>query len=226
MPSRLAVIIPTLDEERMIASAVRSAREAGAARVIVSDGGSDDATRTVAAEAGAEVLSLATTRAMQCNRAAAAAGDCDIFCFLHADTMLPASGGDSIRRAVGSGYRHGAFRISFRERRPMLRVAASMINLRCRITRTAWGDQAPFFTKSLFEELGGFPELPIMEDYEISLRARKLDRGILLSDRVITSARRFDRHGVLRTAWINWRTVAAYHAGTDPGELARRYRAR
>src|SRR5205814_599259 len=135
--------------------------------------------------------------------------------FLHADTALPRGAAEAVVEARAD---FGGFRVAFAERTLRLRIAAFLINLRTRITKQPWGDQAQFVRRAVFP---GFREIPIMEDYEL---ARTMKDRVLLPLTVITSGRRFLEKGVLRTAFINWRTIVQYHRGADPAELAQRYR--
>lgn len=210
----LTVVIPTLNEERHVAAAVRSAFDAGAAEVIVVDGGSSDATAALARDAGARVLASEPMRAKQLNVGARNASH-DMILFLHADTLLPCGAAQAV---LDSHAPFGGFRIAFIERSLRLRIAAFLINLRTRITKQPWGDQAQFVRRVAFP---GFREIPLMEDYEL---ARTMKSRIILPLTVRTSGRRFLAKGVLRTAAINWLTIVRYRLGADPQELARRYR--
>lgn len=226
MSRSLAVIIPALNEEERIATAVASARTANADRVVVVDGGSRDATRAAAVNSGAEVLSSAPPRAVQLNTGASFATDCAIFCFLHADSILPPGAGNAIRDAVDGGADAGGFRIAFTERSARLRFAETMINVRTALTRQPWGDQAQFFTRETFEAMHGYPEMPLMEDYEMIRRARRRFRTVLLPLYTQTSGRRFLERGLMRTSWTNWSIIVRYHFGASADELARDYRRR
>jgi len=210
----VTVVIPTLNEELRVAAAVRSAFEAGASEVIVVDGGSVDATAQIARDAGARVLTGERMRAKQLNLGAREAAN-DTIIFLHADTLLPRGAAEAV---VAARADFGGFRIAFAERSLRLRIAAFLINLRTRITRQPWGDQAQFVSRAAFP---GFREIPIMEDYDL---ARTTKQRIVLPLTVITSGRRFLEKGVLRTVWVNWSTIVRYHRGADVEELARRYR--
>ena len=218
----VTVIIPALNEQEWIERSVRSAIDAGAAEVIVADGGSTDATARRATAAGARVLLAAPPRGTQLNTAAAVASH-DHIIFLHADTMLPPGACEAVRDALGR-VAFGGFRIAFAEPAFKLRVAAAMINLRTRLTRCPWGDQAQFIRRDVFRESGGFRDMPIMEDYEIAQRMRGRGRVALLPLAVTTSGRRFLRKGVLRTAITNWSIIFSYRRGTPADELARAYR--
>lgn len=222
----VAVIIPTLNEQQQIAASIHSAQAAGASEVIVVDGGSADATIEIAERAGARVMTCARgMRAAQLNVGAAASA-ADILLFLHADTELPAGASRIVEQAIGRGYDCGGFRLHFKEANPKLRLAATLINLRTRLTKAPWGDQAQFLTRMAFEQLGGFRELPLMEDYDLAQRARRSHRPVLLDAYVRTSGRRFMSRGVLRTAYTNWRIIIGFHLGEDPATLAARYRGR
>ena len=197
----VTVVIPTLNEELRVAAAVRSAFEAGASEVIVVDGGSADATVQVARDAGARVLEGERMRAKQLNLGAREAAN-DTIIFLHADTLLPRGAAEAV---VAARADFGGFRIAFAERSLRLRIAAFLINLRTRITRQPWGDQAQFVSRAAFP---GFREIPIMEDYDL---ARRMKPRVLLPLTVITSGRRFLEQGMLRTVAFNWRTILAFH---------------
>jgi rSAM/selenodomain-associated transferase 2 len=197
----VTVVIPTLNEELRVAAAVRSAFEAGASEVIVVDGGSADATVQVSRDAGARVLEGERMRAKQLNVGAREASN-DTIIFLHADTLLPRGAAEAVR---SSGATFGGFRISFAERSLRLRIAAFLINLRTKITRQPWGDQAQFVARTAFP---GFREIPIMEDYDL---AQRMKPRVVLPLTVITSGRRFLEQGMLRTVAFNWRTILAFH---------------
>ena len=213
----MSVIIPTLNEEEAVAGAIASARNAGASEVIVVDGGSADRTARFATAEGARVLLCEPMRARQLNRGAAAAANAWLI-FLHADTRLPRGAADAVEN---SGVVFGGFRLRFAEPDRRLRIAERMINLRSAITRAPWGDQAQFAARTSFP---GFPEIPIMEDYELARRMKRIGRTRILPLTVTTSGRRFLEKGLLRTAMINWWLILKYHRGIDPEELARVYR--
>jgi rSAM/selenodomain-associated transferase 2 len=219
----VTVIIPTLNEEDWIAGAVTSAFAAGAAEVIVVDGGSVDRTPRKATGAGARMLLSEPMRARQLNLGADAASH-ETLIFLHADSRLPTGAAGVVEDALMKGADFGGFRIAFAEPSRRLRVAAAMINLRARITRCPWGDQAQFIRREIFLKAGGFLEMPLMEDYELAMRMKRSGRSVLLPMTVTTSGRRFLRKGVLRTAAHNWRTIIRYRMGADIDALARGYR--
>ncbi len=218
-----SIIIPTLNEEERIGATIESAFAAGAAEVIVVDGGSVDRTARFAKSAGARVLLGEPMRARQLNLGASAAVN-DALIFLHADTRLPAGAARAVEDALAGGADFGGFRLAFAEPARKLRMAGALINLRTTITRCPWGDQAQFIRRERFLQMGGFREIPLMEDYDLAIRMKKNGRSIILPLTVTTSGRRFLRKGVLRTAMINWRTVMRFRRGADVAELARSYR--
>jgi rSAM/selenodomain-associated transferase 2 len=217
----VSVVIPTLNEEQWIGAAIDSAFAAGAAEVIVADGGSSDATVTVAREKGARVVEGETMRARQLNRGVRAAAY-DTIIFLHADTLLPEGACEAVSNALGQGLVFGGFRIRFLE--PGLGHAAALINARTRLTRAPWGDQAQFTRRAAFLGAGAFPQIPLMEDYELARRMKRRGRTAMLSLAVTTSGRRFLDKGSFRTGILNWLIIASYHLGVAPERLARWYR--
>jgi len=216
-----SVIIAALNEEENIGATIDAARAAGASEVIVADGGSSDATIDVARAHGARVITGERVRARQLNRGADAAAH-DILLFVHADTQLPAGAIDAVARALGDGFVFGGFRVSFAE--PHLAYVAALINFRTHLTREPWGDQAQFTRRDTFRAMGGYPDYPIMEDYELARRMKRTGRTIVLPLTVRTSGRRFVRKGVLRTTALNWRIILSYHLGVSVERLAKWYR--
>src|SRR5512141_146829 len=212
MPFPLSVIIPALNEAERIPAAIDSAFAAGAAEVLVCDGGSGDGTQAVAAARGARVLDCETMRSLQLNRGAAEARF-ESLAFLHADTTLPAGAAAAICSTLGSGVVFGGFRIRFAEPSIRLRLAAAMVNLRTFFTRCPWGDQAQFIRRDTFLASGSFLPTPLMEDYELAVRMKRRGPTRVLPLHVTTSGRRFLARGVLATALLNWRIVAAYRLG-------------
>jgi rSAM/selenodomain-associated transferase 2 len=219
----VTVIIPTLNEEEWIAAAVTSAFSAGAVEVIVCDGGSVDRTPRLATSAGARVLLSEPMRARQLNLGAHVSSH-DSLIFLHADSRLPTGAAQVAEDALNGGADFGGFRIAFAEPSRRLRFVAAMINLRTSLTRCPWGDQALFIRRETLLKVGGFLEIPLMEDYELAVRMKRSGRPVLLPLTVTTSGRRFLRKGVIRTAAHNWRTIIRYRMGADIDALARGYK--
>ena len=219
----VAVVIPTLNERGSVGAAIESARRAGAAEIVIADGGSTDRTIDLARELGALVVETEPVRGRQLN-AGASATRAGIVIFLHADTTLPADAVRLIGEAVSADAVFGGFRISFAERDWRLRLAATMINARCAISRCPWGDQAQWIVRGQFDATGGYRDDPIMEDYELAVRMKRRGKTTIVSSHVVTSGRRFLEKGLLRTAFINWRIIIAWRMGAEPERLAAIYR--
>lgn len=217
----VSVVIPALNEADRIGATIDAAFAAGAAEVIVADAGSTDATLSIANARGARVIEGERSRGRQLNRGAELASH-ESLIFLHADTLLPLHACEAVERALHSGFLFGGFRIEFLE--PGLRFVAFVINMRTRFTRAPWGDQAQFTTRAKFLELGGYPDMPIMEDYELARRMKRNGRTTVLPLTVRTSGRRFLQKGTVRTSLLNWLIIASYHLGVAPEKLARWYR--
>ena len=219
---RLSIVIPTLNEERQLRRLLPPA-VAAADEIWVSDGGSEDRTVEVAESLGARVVRGPTGRGAQLNRGAARAAG-EALLFLHADTLLPTSAPDLVRRAIGSGAAGGGFRLRFDTGHPGMRFLAVSINLRTRITRCPLGDQAQFVRREVFAALGGYRDWPILEDLDFARRLKRQGRTVLIGDPVLTSPRRYLRRGIVRSLATNWLIFALYFAGLPPRRLARFYR--
>lgn len=222
---RIAVVIPTLNEAASIAATLGPAL-AEADEVVVADGGSGDATREIAAAAGAKVLSVTGGRAAQQN-AGAAAATADALLFLHADTRLPTGWAAAVRAALADpDTALGAFRLAIEGATPSERLMAAGANARSRGWGVPYGDQALFLRRSTFDALGGFAPLPIMEDWELARRTRRLGRIHLLDAAVVTSPRRWRKLGAWRTWGRNQLMLIGWRLGIAPDRLAAYYRRR
>src|SRR5574340_339614 len=230
MEMRLSIIIPVLNEAQGLPGMLEHlASLCGRdSEVIVVEGGSEDGSRQAASRAGVQVIRSERGRARQMNAGAAVARG-DILLFLHADTALPSSAEQVIETAIrrgGGAHEHvwGRFDVRISGRSFMLRVVASLMNWRSRLTGIATGDQAMFMTRRAFESAGGFPDQPLMEDVELSKRLLALSRPICLRERVATSGRRWEAHGVWTTIWLMWRLRWLYWRGVPASELVESYR--
>jgi rSAM/selenodomain-associated transferase 2 len=219
---RLAIVVPTLDEEEALRRHLPAAL-AAADEVVVSDGGSRDGTVEVARRLGVAVVSGPPGRGGQLNRGAAATR-ADVLLFLHADTTLPPGGAAAVREAVAHGVPGGGFLVRFDVDRPAQRLGAWLINRRTRLLRLPLGDQAQFASRETFERLGGFRDWPILEDLDFAVRLRRLGGMALIAEPVTTGARRFIEQGALRTVAINWLVWILFFFGVSPHRLARLYR--
>ncbi|MGE0557768.1 MAG: TIGR04283 family arsenosugar biosynthesis glycosyltransferase [Burkholderiales bacterium] len=221
----LSIIIPALNEAGNLPELLehlQPLRRRGV-EVVVVDGGSADATASLA-EAGADkVLISAPGRARQMNAGAAAASG-EILCFLHADSQLPENADGLIIDGLSRSRRSwGRFDVRIAGRHAMLNVIARMMNWRSRLTCIATGDQGLFVTRSLFEAAGRFPEIALMEDIAFSRQLKIYGPPLCLSHRLTTSGRRWEKHGLWRTMLLMWRLRLEYWLGADPDKLALRY---
>ncbi|MBI1747526.1 MAG: TIGR04283 family arsenosugar biosynthesis glycosyltransferase [Acidobacteria bacterium] len=220
---RISIIIPTLNESDYIAATLYSARRDPDGEVIVADGGSRDGTVALARALGARVIMSPAGRAWQMNAGAAVATG-DVLLFLHADTRLPANFAEHVRTALDQpGVAAGAFELRIDAERRGLRIIERSANWRSRRLQMPYGDQAIFLRADRFREVGGFQDIPIMEDLELIQRLRRQGRISIVPVPVTTSARRWLMLGIWRTTWINQRVLLAYYWSMAPTRLARWY---
>lgn len=219
---RLAIVIPTLDEESQLGRRLPVLVEL-AEEVVVADGGSRDGTRRLAATLGARVVTGAPGRGRQLNLGAAAT-DADVLLFVHADTEIVPASIQALHRAIAGGAVGGGFLCRFDHPRPIYRLGERIVNLRTRLTRAPLGDQAQFATREAFDALGGFREWPLLEDLDFIRRLRKHGRVAVLAPPALTSVRRFERRGIARTILNNWLIFALYFLGVPAERLERLYR--
>lgn len=217
---KLSVVIPTLDEAERIAGALEALAplRANGHEVIVADGGSADGTRDIALALADRVIGAPRGRARQMNAGAAAASG-DALVFLHADTRLPRLADEDVIRALHD-HAWGRFDVRIEGRSPMLAIIAFFMNLRSRLSGIATGDQAIFVRRAAFP---GFPEIALMEDVAFSKSMKRRSAPACLRQTVLTSGRRWERNGVIRTVLLMWRLRLAYFFGASPDELARQY---
>lgn len=220
---RISIIIPTLNEAANLPATLASTQHGSNVEVIVVDGGSTDETVEVARYWGIEVVHCLPGRARQMNVGVIRATG-ELLLFLHGDTRL-LRGYDSHIRAILKRPRTvaGAFQLRIDGRLPGLRTAERLVNLRSQCLQFPYGDQAIFLRADLFRDMGGFPEMPIMEDFELVRRLRRRGRIVTAPIPVLTSARRWERLGIVRTTLINYSIPLAYYLGTPPSILARWY---
>jgi len=223
MSRRLSVIIPVLNEAAGLAHTLQDLQPLRPhhAELIVVDGGSNDDSARLAAPLADTVITSSRGRAAQMN-AGAALSRGEILWFVHADTRIPPA---ALHRllALPTTLVWGRFDVQLSGKQPMLRVVETMMNLRSRHTGIATGDQGIFVARRHFEQLGGFPAIPLMEDIALSRLLRRQSWPLCARERLVTASRRWERDGVWRTIGLMWRLRLAYFLGADPAALARRY---
>jgi rSAM/selenodomain-associated transferase 2 len=220
---KLSVIMPVLNEAGGIEEALTSLaplRTRGV-EIVVADGGSSDATVALARPLADLVIAAPRGRGVQMNAGAAASGG-DVLLFLHADTHLPRDADALIRDGlVRSGCTWGRFDVRIAGAHPLFPVIAAMMNLRSRITGIATGDQAIFISRAAFG--AGFPEIALMEDIAMAKRLKRAGPPLCVSSPAVTSGRRWEKHGVMKTILLMWRLRLFYFLGANPARLARSY---
>lgn len=231
----ITVIIPTLNEASTIATTLRYTAQLGFDEIVVVDGGSSDQTRAIVNSLGSgtqdslvsivRLLTVAPGRAPQLNAGAKAARG-DVLLFLHADTRLPDCAKQHIESALADPVIGGGrFDVQFDSPSVWGRMIGTLMNVRSGLTRISTGDQAMFVRRHVFERLGGFADIPIMEDVEFSSRLKRAGPTIALHDRVVTSFRRWEQQGPVRTILLMWTLRFLYWIGVSPHRLERFYAA-
>lgn len=223
---QISIIVPVLNEAAVIRAtltALQPLRTAGHELIVV-DGGSTDGTAALAGPLADRVVTAPRGRARQMNAGARKARG-EVLWFLHADTLPPAGAERLILAGLeANGRVWGRFDVRLSGRHPLLRVVERLMNWRSRLTGIATGDQGVFVSHAAFLMVGGFPEIPLMEDIALSRRLKRLGPPLCLKARVVTSSRRWETHGIVSTILLMWRLRLAYALGADPAHLARRYR--
>jgi len=226
MDERLTIVVPVLNEAAGIAESLQALAplRAQGVEVIVVDGGSSDGTAASCNGRADAVLSAPRGRARQMNAGARAARG-EVLLFLHADTRLPDGAAPALLDGLRSSQRSwGRFDVAIEGRSMWFALIGTMMNQRSRWSGIATGDQAIFVTRTAFGAVDGYPDQPLMEDIELSRRLRRLGRPLCLHQRVLTSGRRWEQHGVWRTVVLMWRLRLLYWLGVSAERLARDYR--
>lgn len=219
----ISVIVPVLNEEATIAATLGALAALAPYEVIVVDGGSVDRTRDIAARSGGQVLSAERGRARQMNRGAARASG-EVLLFLHADTRLPDSAFSDIAAALNDPRcLGGRFDVELEGSHRMLKLVGALINYRSRVTKVGTGDQAIFLRREIFLRMGGYPDIPLMEDIALCRALKRMGAVACLRSRVVTSARRWENDGVWRTIVRMWTLKLLYLAGVSPARLRQFY---
>ena len=220
----ISVIIPALNEADYIADAIASIGSGNNTQIIVADGGSLDDTASIARSLGATVIKCSPPRSRQMNQGADAASK-DVLLFLHADACLPKKFDQSVLRTLKQpGVAAGAFELRIDAPGPILRFIEFVANRRSRYLKMPYGDQAIFMLSEVFHQTGGFPDMPIMEDFELIRRLQKKGDVVTVVEPVVTSPRRWLNHGILKTTLINQLIILFYFTGMSMDTIARLYR--
>lgn len=221
---KISIIIPTFNEAKNITQAIASTQYGTNVEVIVVDGGSQDNTVELAQCLGVKVLFAPKSRAIQMNLGLKAATG-EILLFLHADTRLPAQFDTLVRDTLAqTDIIAGAFALQIDAALWSLRLIEIGVNWRSRALQMPYGDQAIFLKSTVFHKIGSFPELPMMEDFELMRRLKSCGRIAIIPVPVLTSARRWLQKGVINTTLMNQTAIIAYLSGVSPEKIKRWYR--
>lgn len=221
-PRKISVIIPILNEAKILDKTLSQLQPGlGHHELIIVDGGSNDDSTRIAEKYG-KVITSARGRAKQLNAGAAAATG-DILLFLHADIWLEPGALAAVETALSSGYIGGGFRQKIDGKSSLYRMIEIAGNIRGKYLKVFYGDSGIFLARADFEKIGGFPDLPILEEMEFSKGLAKLGKTTLIVPHIHLSARRWEAKGVVRTTVNNWLITFLYLIGVSPEKLARLY---
>ncbi|MGA9382373.1 MAG: TIGR04283 family arsenosugar biosynthesis glycosyltransferase [Phormidium sp.] len=221
---KISVIIPVLNEANAIKNVLLNLKSYPELEVIVVDGGSEDETVAIAESFGYKVLSSPRGRAIQMN-AGAAISTGNILLFLHGDTILPANFPTMIFAVVQKPeIVGGAFELAINAKIKGIRLIEKMVNWRSHFFSLPYGDQAIFVNAEIFNKIGGFPIQPIMEDFVLIRQLRNIGKIAIISTPAITSGRRWQQLGIVKTTLINKLMIIGYYLGISPEKLAAFYR--
>ncbi|HEY9852962.1 MAG TPA: TIGR04283 family arsenosugar biosynthesis glycosyltransferase [Leptolyngbyaceae cyanobacterium] len=222
--NKISIIIPVLNEAKNIKQVLSNLPDSSNLEIIVVDGGSQDETVAIVRSLGIKILFSSGGRAMQMNTGAAMATG-DIFLFLHADTILPTGFPAMVTNALAeTGIIAGAFKLAIDAEIWGIGLIEKMVNWRSRFCSLPYGDQAIFLKADVFKQIGGFPQLPIMEDFVLIRHLKKLGKITILPVPAITSGRRWQKLGIVKTTSINQLMIIGYYLGISTEKLAHWYR--
>ena len=219
----ISVIIPIFNEAKILDQSLsRLTPQLQGHELIIVDGGSTDGTPLIAKRYG-QVISAERGRARQSNAGAAVAKG-NVLLFLHADVWLDAGAIEGVETAISAGYVGGAFKQRIEGDHPLYRLIERAANFRAKRLRILYGDGGIFVSRTYFDQIGGFPDIPIMEEVRFSRQLRRHGKVTLIEPRIHISARRWQRNGILRTTLTNWLITLLYLLRVSPTYLAKLYR--
>ena len=222
-PPSLAIVIPVFNEVKALPYALKMLHDLSVDEIIFVDGGSNDKSRELIKANGYQCLTSLAGRAKQMNLGANNIKS-DIILFLHVDTEFHSSHVSIIKKSYTEGFSSGRFDITFTDNSLTYRIISFFINMRSRLTKLSTGDQAMFMRREVFEQQGGFKDIPLMEDIEISKRLRTVGNVICLREKVVTSNRRWKNFGILKTIILMWKLRLLFWLGISPAKLAQIYK--
>jgi len=218
------VVVPLLNEAVTLPQLLQDLRQCEADELVLVDGGSSDKTQQILQESGLRWLTSGPGRGAQMNTGARVC-ESEIILFLHADTVISSSHIGILRElAAEPAYMGGRFDVRLSGAHLALRVIEWFINLRSRLSSISTGDQAMFVRRDVFKTMGGFSDIPLMEDIDLARRLKRLGKVACLPQKVCTSSRRWEQHGFVRTVLLMWRMRLLYWLGVSPAKLAAMYR--
>jgi len=220
----IAIIIPVFNEGAVLPELIRRMQSMDADELIIVDGGSRDDSCRILEASGARWLKSGPGRAAQMNAGAEVCSS-DILLFIHADTIISCSNISAVCETMNDdSYAGGRFDVRLSGDAFPFRIIEQLINARSRLTGISTGDQCLFVRRSVFERMGGFPNQPLMEDIEFSKRLKRHGRVACLRQKVTTSSRRWERHGIVATVWLMWKLRFLYWLGVPAEQLSQMYR--
>lgn len=222
---KVSIIIPVLNEEKHIEKCIADLQVscAGGHEIIFVDGGSVDKTLAlISRHSHCTVMSSVRGRAKQMNAGAMKASG-DVLLFLHVDTKLPVGTISLLEENLVSDKKWGRFDVRLSGTKVIFRVIETMMNWRSRLTSVSTGDQVIFISRELFKQVGEYPDLPLMEDIAISKNLRQLSKPVCIDEKVITSSRRWEENGIMKTVFLMWQLRFLYFIGVPAEKLIRRY---
>jgi len=223
--SLISIIIPTLNESESIEKTLNSLHTTlkEGNELIIVDGGSNDDTILKCKNYTDKVYTATKGRAIQMNVGADKSTN-DILLFLHADTLMPQNfSAENLTALATITNEWGFFKVKFTSHHLLLRLVSTLMNTRSCLTRIATGDQAIFIKKELFKKIGGYKEIPLMEDIELSISLKKYSKPYCVKEFVMTSSRKWESNGIIKTIILMWKIRFLYFFGVSPQKLVNIY---